>query len=60
MECKDCKHKKTCDYHREVIEPLYEIIGYPWDGFLKGLNEYVNDNFNCQYKEIAEGASMAT
>lgn len=60
MCCDNCIYNKSCDYYDEIIKPLVNILDRPKDIFLINLQECLENNFVCDYKETAEGASMAT
>ena len=52
MDCNNCKYKKTCDYYDDIIKPLVTILDRPKDIFLINLQECLENNFVCDYKEL--------
>ena len=52
MYCDNCIHIKTCDYHNDIIKPLKNILDRPKDIFLVNLQECLDDNFVCDYREL--------
>lgn len=51
MYCDNCKHKKSCEYYDEIIKPLLTLLDRPKDIFLINLQECIENNFCCEYKE---------